>query len=49
MELNHASEVLLEVLACVVLAYHLSHANVFFFYLLLLLPLIFLFEEPIGM
>ncbi|XP_010724964.1 uncharacterized protein LOC104915739 [Meleagris gallopavo] len=49
MELHHVNEVLLEVLACVILAYHLSQANVFFFYLLLLLPLIFLFEEPIGM
>ncbi|XP_040526430.1 uncharacterized protein LOC107056272 isoform X1 [Gallus gallus] len=48
MELRHVNQVMLEVLACIVLAYHLSQANVFFFYLLLLLPLIFLFEEPIG-
>lgn len=48
MELRHVNQVVLEVLACIVLAYHLSQANVFFFYLLLLLPLIFLFEEPIG-
>lgn len=45
-ELHGKNQRLLEVVACIVLACCLCQANLFFFYLLL--PLIFLFKEPIG-
>ena len=48
MELHNENQMVLEMVACVILACYLSHANVFFFYLLVLLPLLFLFEDTIG-
>lgn len=48
MELHGENRQQLEAVACVVLACCLCQANLFFFYLLLFLPLIFLSAEPVG-
>lgn len=48
MELHGENQMVLEMVACVILACYLSHANVFFFYLLVLLPLLLLFEDAVG-